>query len=148
MKPIYLLVLYLLLVGCSQQRPPEVREFPDGFHGWALIVWEVPGYPELPSDTGKIVERFPADGLIITSSKQNFGWARDEEYYLDEEGHRLSSLPHIALEHLGRRENNAGCCMYFSELFVGTDAEAEHAKGKRSDDDVLYRRICPDTKLR
>jgi hypothetical protein len=145
MKLAYLLFLSLLPVGCSHQRPPEVREFPDGFRGWAAIVWDVPGYPELPIEEGKIIERFPADGLIITSSKEHFGMAHDEEYYIDAEGRRLPTHPRQAFGLTGRRGTQDECRISFSAVFIGTDAEhlaaddwADTPQGK-----AIYDRLCP-----
>ena len=112
--------LSLALVGCEQRRPAEVREFPVGFQGLAVIVWEVSGYPPIPTVDSKLVERFPTDGIIFTSSKQQFGWAHDEEYFVDSTGHRLASKPEGAFGSCGTMTQD-GHTMTFETCFVGTN---------------------------
>src|SRR3954454_21691443 len=121
-----LIFLCLALAGCEQRRSVEVREFPQGYRGWAIIVWGVPGYPELPKDHDKTIERFPTNGIIITSSKQQFGWAHDDSYFVDGAGHRLPSRPNTPFETVSGIEQG-GRKMDYSKVFVGTKAELEAA---------------------
>jgi hypothetical protein len=48
--------------------PTQTLEFPVGFRGWAVVVWGQSGRRPLPSKDGDLVLRFPADGIIITST--------------------------------------------------------------------------------
>jgi hypothetical protein len=121
MKAMYFVFAGLLLVGCEQRRAPEVREFPDGFHGWAVIVWNVPNYPQIPIEHGKLIERFFTNGVIITSSKQQFGWALDEAYFVDATGPRLTVLPNTPFGAVGHVQQGARNMDYFQQ-FVGTEA--------------------------
>jgi hypothetical protein len=80
-------LLLISIVGCEQKRQPERHEFPTGIASCAVVVWGEPGHPELPIEDGKRVLRFPEDGILVTSTKQDFGWALDESFFVDEAGH-------------------------------------------------------------
>ena len=130
-----------VLIGCEQHRPAEVSEFPDGFHGWAVIVWGVSGYPPLPTDHGKLIERFPADGVIITSSTQSFGFANDEAYFITATGHRSPLRPNIAFGAVGNIQSG-GLSMDYFQQFVGTDVELEKAPMDAPQLEILFSRFA------
>jgi hypothetical protein len=142
MKPAHLIFLCLMLAGCGQHRNAEVREFPDGFHGWAVIVWSVSGYPQLPTDHGKLIEQFPTDGVIITSSKQQLGWAHDEAYFVDATGHRLPSLPNTPFGAVGNIQQDGRSMDYFQQ-FVGTEAELKAAPIDAPQIQKLFSKLYP-----
>ena len=64
---------------------------PQGYTGWVRIEFEVPGAPPLPIDHGEYTITIPADGVLRTSSPEQYGWARDRYYY--DSGQNLSSIP-------------------------------------------------------
>jgi hypothetical protein len=103
-------------------------------------VWGVPGYPPLPTDQGKLIERFPADGVIITSSTQRFGFANDEAYFINASGHRLPTRPNIAFEAVGNIQSGSQRMDYFQQ-FVGTDAELEKAPRDAPQLEILFDRL-------
>ncbi len=142
MKPVPFILLCLMLLGCKQHRPAGVREFPDGFRGWAVIVWGVPGYPPIPLDHDKLIERFSADGIIITSTKQQMGWAHDEYYFLDAAGNRLASHPRIASEGTGGMEQGSQSMDYYL-VFVGTEAELDAAPRDPPQVEKLFNHLYP-----
>jgi len=142
MRLAFVAFLCLALVGCGQRRAVEVSEFPAGFHGWAVIVWSVPEYPAIPTDHGKLIERFSLDGVIITSSKQQFGWAKDEAYFIDAAGHRLPSLPRVPFGAVGQIQQSGHTMHYFQE-FVGTDAELRAAPVDAPQLKKLFSKIYP-----
>jgi hypothetical protein len=127
MKPAYFIPLCLMLVGCAhfaQHRRAEIYEFPEGFHGWAVIVWGAPGHPRSQTDHGKLIVRFPADGVVITSTKLELDSVRDGAYFFDSAGRRLSSQPAIAFAGNGFMHHDAsGRDMDYTQVFVGTKAE-------------------------
>jgi len=137
-----LIFLCLALAGCEQRRPTEVREFPQGYRGWAIIVWGVPGHPELPKDHDKIIERFSTNGMIITSSTQQFGWAHDESYFVDAAGHRLPLRPNAPFETVSGIEQD-GRKMDYSMVFVGTKAELQAAHIHPPQAEELFNRLYP-----
>lgn len=148
MKLMLYIMLGLMLIGCEQRRQIEVCEFPAGFRGWTIIVWGVNGYPPLPTVEGKVIERFPADGIIITSSKQQFGWAKDEAYFVDAMGHRLQSRPNVSVGSVGEiRESERS--MHYSQQFIGTEAELRASPGDAAQVETLFSRLYspPNTTL-
>jgi Family of unknown function (DUF6843) len=72
----------MTLTACFEFRTPEVVKFPEGFRGYAVIVWNIPSYAPLSERDGKLIEEFPADGIIITSTLPQYGIARDEFYFV------------------------------------------------------------------
>jgi hypothetical protein len=149
MKKYYCLILVCLaLGGCRREtRQPEVREFPYGFRGWAVIAWGVPSYPPLPEADGKLIERFPSDGVIITSTRMQFGRALDAEYYVDAGGQRLLERPRVAFGTVSGRERY-GCKLHLLRLFIGTDAEHQAAGARAPQEEPLLDKLCPDKKTR
>ena len=123
MKPALLIILCSMLLGCERHRS-EAYEFPDGFHGWAVIVWGVPGHPQIPTDDGVIIVRFPADGVVITSTKLEFNAARVGSSFLDASQHRWPSIPIIGFAGNGfMHEDKSDRDMDYTQVFVGTKAE-------------------------
>jgi hypothetical protein len=127
-----LTLVVLALSGCFGMRRGEVREFPENFHGWAFVIWGIPGYPPLPTDHGKLGERFPDDGTIITSTEPEYGVALDEDFYLRDDGKRDSVRPSQVFVWPGKIKAN-GRQMYYTRFFVGTEAELPkvHAEDER-----------------
>ena len=112
------------MAACRQNRPPEVVEAPQKFRGWAVIAWGVVGHPLLPRDSSKLIERIPSNGVLITGSPQNFGWAADEFYILDSSGNRLPNTEEVA-EHFAVTGTKGvdPHALHFTEFFVGTPAD-------------------------
>ena len=130
MQRALLTLLCFMLTSCLQsQRSPTVREFPSSFRGWAVLVWGVPGHPPLPMEGGKMIERFPADGILITStSGWPTGWATDEGYLLDQSGHRISPPVPVTIEAMESGSmTHYDLRMTYSWFFVGTPEERSAA---------------------
>ena len=71
---------------------PAVRYLiPDGYVGWLRIDYAVSdaramqyGLPHvlpLPVENGVVVAEFPPSGYLVTSSRMEDGWAKDEYFY-------------------------------------------------------------------
>jgi hypothetical protein len=119
-----ILICCFALLGCAKHHRNEAYEFPDGFHGWAVIVWGVPGHPRCPTNEGGIVVRFPTNGVIVTSTHLDLQAVREGAYYLDATGHRLASQPNTAFVGNGfMYENKSRRGMDYTQVFVGTKAE-------------------------
>jgi hypothetical protein len=98
----------LSLAGCKfSLRMPEVREFPDEFHGYAIIVWGIPGYPALPIKDGKLIETFSAGRVIITSTLLHYGVAWDENYFIRPDGSRAPMANEDLFEAIGAGQHAA-----------------------------------------
>jgi hypothetical protein len=140
LKLALLVFLCFALVGCELRRPAEVREFPAGYRGEVIVIWDVSGYPPILMVNGKLIERFPADGVLITSTKQPEGWANDEEYFVDAAGRRLPVRPNGIFSTCGVMNQN-GHTMIFESGFVGTEQEARASSSNIAD--RAFNRLYP-----
>ncbi|MCX8214715.1 MAG: hypothetical protein OTJ97_09495, partial [SAR202 cluster bacterium] len=60
-----------------------------------ITVFNQQGFPELPLVDGFRVHEYPDDGILITSTEQEYGWASDETLDVLEDGtHRRLSTRH------------------------------------------------------
>jgi len=82
LKMVSLLAVLLLAACYPQKRSPSVYEMPDGFIGWVCIEFERPDCEETPYIEGKWILKIPRDGYLCTSSKIEYGRAKDEYYYM------------------------------------------------------------------
>jgi hypothetical protein len=96
---------------------------PERYTGWIRVEFEVQGAPPLPMEGGSYILRIPDDGVLRTSSTEQFGWAQDHYYYYSAQGKR--SLPDSGEAGLiwgrinGEASGAAGKRKY-EEFFVGT----------------------------
>jgi hypothetical protein len=109
---------------------------PEGYTGWVRIEFEVQGAPPLPVEAGQNVLRIPPDGLLRTSSPEQYGWARDTYYFYSSAG--LRQLPDSGPQSLiwgkinGEASGTSGREKY-EEFFVGTNQQfKEQAKNSTS----------------
>ena len=73
-----ILATVLTLVACEKKRTPERHLISSDYEGVVITIFDPPGFPPLPAKDGFRIHEYPADGIIITSSSQEFGWASDE----------------------------------------------------------------------
>ncbi len=89
---ILLLSLASLASSCEKQRRPNRYLIPDGYVGWVKVYFNVKDAPALPIEDGYYLFKFPASGILRTSSVPEFGVASDEYYYYsDNTRHRLKT---------------------------------------------------------
>ena len=74
------------LSACEKRRTPVRHLIPSGFEGIAITVYSQKGFPDLPAENGYIVCRYPSDGILITSSPMEFGWAADQTFDVHSDG--------------------------------------------------------------
>ena len=82
-------IILFIVIGissCEERRTPESHIIPAGYNGVVITIYDQAGYPELPLKDGFLVLKYPKDGILITSSKQEFGWASDEILESSENG--------------------------------------------------------------
>jgi hypothetical protein len=77
-----------IAMGAPLARHPIRYLIPDGYVGWVEVRYGVPGSSQLPIQSGVLVCRIPAGGLLATSSRLEDGWATDEYDYYSEGGAR------------------------------------------------------------
>jgi hypothetical protein len=96
---------------------------PEGYTGWIRVEFEVPDAPPLPMQNGQYILKIPADGILRTSSPEQYGWAQDHYYYDSAQGVR--ALPESGQAELvwGRINGEASAASgkrKYEEFFVGT----------------------------
>ena len=116
-------ILALGLGGCRfSLRTPEVREFPCDFHGYAIIIWSVPGYPALPIRDRKFLESFAAGRVIITSTPSHYGYAWDENYFIRRDGSRIPIAKKDFFGATGSAQGYGNSISY-TTFFIRTDSD-------------------------
>lgn len=105
---------------------------PPGYVGWVKVEFQVPGAEPLPLEEGHYDFRIPADGLLQTSSAEQFGSSNDKFYYTS--GNQLEPLPGTGASERriwGRMNGQAGMsttARNYEQFFVGTqDQFKQHA---------------------
>jgi hypothetical protein len=131
------------LTACEKRRPAEVREFPNGFRGWAVVVWSEPGHPALPTEGRKLLLRFPPDGVLITSTHQQFGWASDDFYFRDHAGRRSGPVPNAPGSASDGSIMRRGRTMHYSTYFIGTESEFQAAAHREVKLNEVFNRLHP-----
>jgi hypothetical protein len=101
------LTLLLAIIGlssCEKKRTSERHLIPSDYEGVVITIYDQAGFPELAVKDGYRLYEYPKDGILITSSKQEFGWASDETLDVLEDGtHRRISSGNVG----DRREHFA-----------------------------------------
>ncbi len=127
-----LVVVLSLAPGCERKRTPSVYEIPEGYRGWVTIDFGVPSCPPLSLRDGKYIVVIQASGKACTSSAPEYGYARDEFYFV---GRRRAP---IAETHEGQGGliwgggmaglGPAGKQRIIGHFFVGSEADYRSAK--------------------
>jgi hypothetical protein len=66
------------LTACEKKRTSERHLIPANYEGVVIAIYGQAGFPKLPMKDGYQVFEYPKDGILITSSQPEFGWAPDE----------------------------------------------------------------------
>ena len=117
------LVTWLNVNGHSTNRRSLQFLIPAGYSGWVRVEFEVPGAPPLPSEAGQTVLKIPPSGMLKTSSREPYGWAKDHYDFYTETG--LRSIPDSGPQRLiwgkiNGEESSPSGKHKFEEFFVGT----------------------------
>ena len=87
--------LWMASSSNTSTRRPSRFLIPDGYTGWVRVEFEVPGAASLPIESGQYVIKIPPNGILQTSSLEQYGWAKDRyERHVRERG----ELPDFASE--------------------------------------------------
>lgn len=113
-------------------RAPSRYLLPDGYTGWARVEYDVPGAAALPWQDGHFLLKFGPDARLQTSSREQFGWAKDEFFYV--RGNELRPLRQTGTggggEIWGRINGEARARTgrrQYEEFFVGTEQQFRRA---------------------
>lgn len=117
------LALWLSVSARNSTRHASRFLIPDGYTGWVRVEFDVQGAPPLPIEDGQYILKIPPDGVLRTSSAEQYGWAKDHYYYYSAQGARpLPDSGSAAL--VWGKINGEGSGSFgkrkYEELFVGT----------------------------
>ena len=120
------LAVWLGVGARNSTRPASRFLIPDGYTGWVRIEFEVQGAPPLPMEGGEYILKIPPDGLLRTSSAEQYGWAKDHYYYYSAQAvHPLPDSGSAALiwGKINGEGSGASGKRKYEELFVGTEQQ-------------------------
>jgi hypothetical protein len=98
---------------------------PEGYTGWVRVEFDVQGAAPLPVDAEQNVIKIPSDGVLKTSSLEQYGWAKDSYYSYSDAGGNVRPLADSGPDRMvwgkinGEAVGPAGKRKY-EEFFVGT----------------------------
>lgn len=98
---------------------------PVGYEGVVITVYKQEGFPALPIKDGFLVYEYPSDGIIITSSSQEFGSASDRTFELLENGTQRPLGAGGRIERFaasGSQEGGGKPSISYSFKVIGTDS--------------------------
>jgi len=114
----------LFFSGCEGESLPTRFLVPPNYEGAVLTVYEQPGFPELPTEGGFRVHRFPADGILFTSSKNDFRPCTKPDEALevmpDGSRHPLPGGRHVAYRATGGY-TGPGLNVNYESAYIGDD---------------------------
>ncbi|HWO96455.1 MAG TPA: hypothetical protein VNM45_09005 [Bacillus sp. (in: firmicutes)] len=118
----------------------EVFLIPDGYKGCVGVFYNFQDEPALKIQDNKITYQIPENGILKTSSPQDFGWAYEEHsgwhdvkyYYVNQEGNRVKELKLdesifvVVTGGTGDIDKDGEFVQYFnSSFFVGDDPQSD-----------------------
>jgi hypothetical protein len=127
-----------LAAGFSFSHQTSVRRastflIPAEYVGWVRVEFQVPGTAPLPVEGGQYRFEIAPDGLLKTSSAEQFGSSKDEYYYTS--GGKLRSLPSTGRGQMiwgrmnGEEAGPAAIPRNYEQFFVGSEEEFRKQAG-------------------
>jgi hypothetical protein len=115
-----ILIALVAVLGCQERRTPARFLIPHDYEGVVITVFGQEGYPELPLVDGFRIHDYPADGILITSSPPEFGWASDEVFDVLADGTYRDLLDKLESGVGARRERFSATGSYSGSRIAGT----------------------------
>jgi hypothetical protein len=116
------LALWFGMSTRNSTRSSSLFLIPEGYAGWIRIEFEVQGAPPLPIEGGQYVLKIPSDGVLRTSSAEQYGWAKDHYYYYSGQGVRAlpdSGPAELIWGKINGEESATSGKRKYEEFFVG-----------------------------
>ena len=118
------LALWLSVSARNSTRHSSRFLIPEGYTGWIRVEFEAQGARPLPMEDGEYLIKIPADGVLRTSSTEQYGWAKDHYYYYESAG-GVRPLPDsgpmgLIWGKIDGEESGASGKRKYEEFFVGT----------------------------
>ncbi len=77
------LIIFMLMSSCKERRHGIDYRFNEKSEGWYFLVYEQTGERILETVRNRLQVEYPkGERLVVTSSKPQFGWAKDH-FYID-----------------------------------------------------------------
>jgi hypothetical protein len=98
------------------------------------VEFGVPGAKILPIESGQAVVKFPASGVLATSSPAQYGWAKDSYFYYSDAGLRQlpsSGAGRMIWGKINAEEAGASGQRNYEEFFVGTERQFKDEAGSK-----------------
>ncbi len=95
------IVVGILYFAINNKGVDQTYLLPMNFKGCVVIYYGEKEAPPLKMKNNEIIYKVPKDGIIYTSSPQEFGWVNNEKsgefqlsaFYVDETGKKIEELP-------------------------------------------------------
>ena len=98
MNFILILSFLMSITGCYNHPEPETYLLPKGFTGRATVIFnQKPGAP-IKNENGRRVYEIPANGILLTQFKDEYGIVNHKYYYVDSNNNKML-LPIYIEEH-------------------------------------------------
>ena len=107
---------------------------PENYTGWVRVEFGVSGAKALPIQSGQAVAKFPASGILTTSSPAQYGWAKDFYFYYSDAGLRplpSSGAGRMIWGKINAEEAGASGKRDYEEFFVGTERQFKDEAGNK-----------------
>lgn len=125
--------LLFFSTACVDRKPCRYL-IPHRYVGWVLIELDVDGGTPPREEDGYRVFEIPPSGQLAIPGEPEYGWARDEYYYVDEQG-TLEELPVTAPGDggliwggaTGSYEEEGALMLIYEYFFVGPEEEFKRA---------------------
>lgn len=125
-----------LSTGTHESRRPSSRFLiPEGYVGWVRVEFEVQGASALPLEAGQAVLKIPPDGLLRTSSPEQYGWAKDYYFYYAESVLRPladSGPSRMIWGKINGEASGSSSNQKYQEFFVGTERQFKEQAGEKT----------------
>lgn len=85
-----ILMQVLVLSSCNQKPKPETYLIPEGFKGRATVIFnQKKGVPS-KYENGRRIYEIPANGILLTQFKEEYGFIDHQYYYVDSSSKRTA----------------------------------------------------------
>src|ERR1700685_4464402 len=107
---------------------------PENYTGWVRVEFGVSGAKALPIESAQGVAKFPASGVLTTSSPAQYGWAKDFYFYYSDAGLRplpSSGAGRMIWGKINAEESAGSGKREYEEFFVGTERQFKDEAGRK-----------------
>lgn len=97
-KTIFIIILSLILIGCSEYAEPETFLIPNDFKGVIVIVFNQEKGEDKEYENKRRIYRIPENGVLYTQFSPVKGILNEKFYYINKQGEHLNEINRIDLD--------------------------------------------------